>query len=115
MFIAIAIPTAFATYGLVGAGCALSLAGLFDLLFISIYYRTKYKFKFTKPPVWSYLLQFALLGVSVYASLQLSNPWGRWGISAVALSASLYIAYKELNSEMALLETITRKIKKTDS
>lgn len=115
VFIAIAIPTAFATYGLVGAGCALSLAGLFDLLFISIYYRTKYKFKFTKPPVWSYLLQFALLGVSVYASLQLSNPWGRWGISAVALSASLYIAYKELNSEMALLETITRKIKKTDS
>ena len=109
-FVAIAVPTAFAQYGLVGAGFALSAAALFDFLFIHIYYRARYKFQLSLRPVWSYLLQFALLGLCVYATF-LSQPWIKWGIYICVLVASAYTSYNALCKDAGIAKHLIGKVK----
>ena len=111
VFVAVAIPVAFSKYGLLGAGCALSLAGLFDMVLIYIYYGAKYKFRLTMRPVWIYLLQFALLGASVYASFLPSSPV-RWAAQLCALGISAWISYRMLSRESDIVNKIVSKVKR---
>ena len=111
MFVAVAIPVAFAKYGLLGAGCALSLAGLFDLLLIYSYYGVKYKFRLAMSPVWSYMLQFVLLGVSVYASF-LSVSLVRYVVHLGALGASAWLSYRVLRRESDIVKRLAAKVQR---
>lgn len=100
IFVAIAVPVGFMRHGLAGAGFALSLANLFDLLMIYTFYSIKYGFRPALRPMGAYLIQFLLLGTSVYASTLSGTP-ARWvlGIAALLLSAllSLYQLHRKTN------------------
>lgn len=100
LFIAIAVPLAYTRYGLIGAGVALSLANLFDLLMIYAFYSVRYGFRLALPPLKTYTLQFLLLGCCVYSST-LSDLPVRWvlGVSSLILSAllSLHQLYRKTN------------------
>ena len=102
IFIAIAIPFAFAQYGLTGAGVALSLAGLFDLLLIYIFYGAKFHFRLDLRPVPTYILQGLLLGVCVY-STTLDELIAKWTLSISALAVSLALSFHQLRQKTSFI------------
>lgn len=110
LFVAIAVPIAFTRYGLTGAGLALSLAGLFDFLLIYIYFGAKYQFRLALNPIRSYLLQFTMLAISVYAT-SFDNPYFRWGVYICTLSISVYLSYRTLCRETDIIKNLSEKIK----
>ena len=102
LFVAVAVPLAFTRHGLAGAGAALSLAGLFDLLLIYIFYSAKYQFRLALQPVKTYIAQFLLLGGCVYAST-LSDSRARWVISSLTLLLSAAISLYQLRQKTHLI------------
>ena len=111
VFVAVAVPIAFMKNGLVGAGWALSLAGVFDCLFIYLVYRAKYGFRLSMRPVGAYLVQLALLGVCVYGC-SVGNPWMKWMVQGCALGASAYLTYRVLGTEAGVAGRIVEKVKR---
>lgn len=114
IFVAIAVPIFFAKYSLLGAGIALSLASIFDLFFIHIYYGVKYKFRFSLRPIRSYILQFILLGVCVYAAF-FEHSWTKWLIYICTPCISVCLSYKELGHRNSSAKHLTKKIKSIKS
>ena len=110
VFAAVAIPFAFTRYGLTGAGMALSLAGLFDFVLIYIYFGAKYQFRLTLGPMLNYLLQFTMLGISVYAT-SFDNPKLKWGAYICALLISISLSYRTLCRETDIIKNLSEKIK----
>ena len=108
VFAAVAIPIAFTKYGLTGAGLALSLAGLFDFVLIHIYFGAKYQFRLTLRPVLNYLLQFTMLGISVYATA-FDSPNLKWGVYICALSISVLLSYRTLCRETDIIRNLSKK------
>lgn len=108
LFIAIAIPIAFAHYGLAGAGVALSLASIFDLLLIHIFYSIRYGFRLDLRPMKTYIAQFLLLGGCVYAST-LSASWARWLLSLSALLLSALLSLYQLRRKTNLIPRLLRR------
>ena len=111
VFIAIAIPFAFSRYGLVGAGVALSLANLFDLLLIHIFYRARYQFRLDLRPITSYIAQFVLIGICVYATT-LSIPMAKWGLSLSTLLCSTLLSLYQLHRKTSLIPRLLKKERK---
>ncbi len=110
-FVAVAIPIAFVRYGLVGAGCALSLAALFEFLFIYVYYGVKYQFVWSMHLVWNYLFHFLLLGMCVAVTLLVSNALIRWGVGLFALIASASLSYRVLSREVGVAGSIVEWVR----
>ena len=73
IFIALTIPFAYREYGLMGAGIALSLGGLFDYSLVNIVYRYKYQYRMSFRLLPIYVLQFILLATSVIVAVNYSN------------------------------------------
>lgn len=111
VFIAIAIPFAFARYGLIGAGVALSLASILDLLLIHIFYRIKYEFRLDLRPVKTYVIQFLLVGICVYAAM-LSEAMTRWALSLFALLCSTFLSLYQLQRKTTLIPHLLKKRRK---
>lgn len=102
IFVAMAVPFAFLRYGLIGTGIALSLASLFDLMLIYIFYSTKFGFRLALQPIRMYVAQFLLLGGCVYAST-LSCSLSKWGISLLALLLSGLLSLYQLREKTNLI------------
>ena len=98
IIIAIIIPLAFIQWGLVGAGFALSTAGLIDALVIHILYRRRYKFMFSFRLLHFYVIQFCLLCAVVWASFQ-SNLVIRYSVDAMAVIISVCLSLRILLKE----------------
>lgn len=109
-FIAVAIPLAFAKYGLSGAGLALSLASLFDLIVVYTCCGIKYKFRLASRPIRSYLLQLALLSICIFAT-SFDNSFIKWAVHISTLIISAIISYKALSRETDILKIFAEKVK----
>ena len=103
VIIAIIIPLAFIHWGLVGAGFALSTAGLIDALMIPILYRTRYGFIFSFRLMHFYIIQFCLLSATVWASFQ-SDLVMRYVIDAIAIIISVTLSLRILLKETKFLK-----------
>lgn len=110
VFIALAIPVAFEHYGLVGAGFALSLAGVFDFVLILVYYGVKFKFRMDFSPFKIYILQFLLLAACVY-SFTMPVLWMRLAVNVGALVCSAVLSYRHLGRETEIIKRLTGKIR----
>lgn len=108
VFITIAIPLAFTQYGLVGAGIALSLAGLFDLILIYVFYGIRYNFRLALRPATTYLIQMLLLGIAVYAST-LSGISAKWLLSIAALVISATLSFYQLRRKTSFMSRVFRR------
>ena len=108
IFIVFAIPFAFARYGLVGAGTALSFASLFDLLLIYIFYGIKYRFRLALQPAKTYLLQALLLGICVYAST-LPEATTRWISSLFAFIISAFLSFHQLRKKTSFISRLRKR------
>lgn len=95
--IAIAIPMAYAAWGLVGTGWALGAAGLFDCLFIHIFYRLRYGFRLSPRYGARHALQFLLLLAAIFAAFSTDArlQWGVGiGVAAVSCLLSGTVLYR---------------------
>lgn len=108
IFIAITVPLAFRWWGLTGAGWALSVAGLLDMLFIQTLYSHHYGYRFDFSKLKIYLTLFLLLAVAVFASLH-GNPWMKI-LTAVALVASSVISFIVLKNETQIISKLKKKL-----
>lgn len=109
-FIAVAIPLAFAKYGLSGAGLALSLASLFDLIVVYTCCGIKYQFRLASRSIRSYLLQFALLSMCIFAT-SFDNSFIKWAVHISTLIISAIISYKALSRETDILKIFAEKVR----
>ena len=108
IFIAFAIPYAFKFWGLEGAGWALSVAGLIDMLMIHITYSISYGYRFDFKRAKIYLLQFICFSVAVVTALH-PNPWMKL-ITCAALVASALISFFVLKNETQILPKIKKRL-----
>jgi O-antigen/teichoic acid export membrane protein len=101
IFAVFIVPFLFTRYGLNGAGMALSLAGLFDLLLIYCFYGVKYGFRLALRPMKTYVLQALLLGLCVYVSVSFEGQtkWMLGGLSLL-VSASLSLCQLYLKTDV---------------
>ena len=105
VLIAIIIPLAFIQWGLMGAGFALSTAGLIDAVMIHTIYRQRYHFVFSFRLAYFYVIQFCLLSSVVWASFQ-SNLYMRYTIDAIAVIISACLSLRILIKETTFLKRI---------
>jgi len=111
IFIAIAIPIAYITWGLIGAGFALSIAGLIDALMIHTLYRRCYKYIFSTRLLHFYIIQFVILSSVVWASFQ-SNDIIHYIVDAIAIILSVGLSLRILRKETTFTDKIISKFKK---
>ena len=86
-----------------GAGFALSTAGLIDALMIHTIYRQRYHFVFSFRLTYFYVIQFCLLSTVVWASFQ-SNLYMRYTIDAIAVIISACLSLRILIKETTFLK-----------
>ena len=108
IFIALAIPYAFKFWGLSGAGWALSVAGLLDMLFIHFLYGIKYSFCLDVSRLKIYLMQLLCFSVVVFAALQ--TGWWMKMVAAVAMLASMVISWVVLKNRTHLMAKLKNKL-----
>jgi O-antigen/teichoic acid export membrane protein len=82
-------------YGLLGAGIGLSLANFADLLLLSLFYRKRYHFRFTRQGIAFYLSQGALL-LGVLCCMLAESVWMRYGISGALCLGSVTFSFIHL-------------------
>ncbi|MBQ0103857.1 MAG: oligosaccharide flippase family protein [Prevotellaceae bacterium] len=99
IFVAIAVPWAYCTHGLWGAGFALSVGGLIELIFVNIVYRYKYHYAFCFKWLPVYLVQFSLLCAAVAVSF-FGHGWMYWVLGIAMLMVSAAISFLLLKKEM---------------
>ncbi len=92
---AAAVVVGYRYYGLLGAGIGLSLANLADLLLLSLFYRKKYQFRFTRQGASLYLPQGILL-LGVLCCMLLESAWLRYGISGALCCISVLFSFIQL-------------------
>ncbi len=79
--------------GLLGAGFGLTIANLYDLLAINLFYAYYYKYRMERFTLWRTLIQFILLASTLGVCL-IPNPWMKYGFGAFLLLTSLVCSYK---------------------
>ena len=113
VFVAVAIPLAYARFGLPGAGAALSVAGLLEMLLIHVLYRRHYGFRFDFGPFRFYVLQWLLLAGGLFAALALSgSPLLKWSVGGAAFGLSAWLSLRRLNREARWAEALRGKWKR---
>ena len=112
LFVVAAIPFAFRNWGLMGAGLALSVAGVFDFILIHVFYHFKYKFVLNWKRTWYlYTIQLVLLLVTVYCSLELPL-FQKLSIALIALICSLSLSIYRINKETTFLSQLKKRFRK---
>ena len=92
---AAAVVVGYQYYGLLGAGIGLSLANFADLLLLSLFYRKRYHFRFTRQGIALYLSQGALL-LGVLCCMLAESTWMRYGISGALCLGSVTFSFIHL-------------------
>lgn len=102
-------------WGLLGVGCALSATSLFDLLWVGSMYAWRYKFRMARRT--AMLCAAEMLCISVVLVFCLLNGYTiiKWSIGIVAISVSLYLAYRLLSSESDFIKKLRHKLTHTSS
>ena len=79
--------------GLLGAGIGLTVANLYDLVAINLFYAYYYKYRVERFTLWRTLIQFALLTSTLGVCL-IPNLWVKYGMGTLLLLTSLGCSYK---------------------
>ena len=103
-FVALVV-AGYSAYGLAGAGCALSAAGLFDFLLILTAYSWHYKFRFELRTLRRALLQGVCLAVGVAAAWSESLAV-KYGLGGLALLGSAAYSWRLLSHETDLVRKL---------
>lgn len=109
VFIALMVPFCYQRWGLQGAGWALALGGLEDLIVIHILYRWRYGFRLSKQVALHGAIQFILFATSVFCAVQ-PSLWLRWTLGPIAFVISLYLSIRILGKETEVLQKIKQRL-----
>ena len=101
----------FKAWGLWGAGLALALASLLELMVLCVYMRWKYGYRLGSSVLKYASIQF-LLGLMSYGAVCQGNPVVYWLLGGALLGASLSYSVAVLKSKTHLWESLKRRIKR---
>ncbi len=107
VLIAIIIPLAYIRWGLIGAGFALSFAGLFNSIMIHTLYHKCYKYTFSTRLLPFYIIQFCMLSIVVWASFQDSLAT-RYTVDVIAFAISAGLSIRILCKETSIMKKLKR-------
>ncbi|MEG1580932.1 MAG: oligosaccharide flippase family protein [Bacteroidaceae bacterium] len=91
--------------GLVGAGIALSLSNLFDLILISTVYHFRYHFRLSTHALSLIIVQGVLLAITLTATLQ-PHLLFRYSIGIIMAAISIYISIRIFRRETSLASSL---------
>ena len=89
----VAVIVGFRLGGLLGAGFGLTVANLYDLQAINLFYAYRYHFRMKRATLLRTLLQFLLLVATLGVCL-MPNMWIKYGVGGIFLCASLLCGLK---------------------
>lgn len=101
----LAVRYGYSQMGLIGAGIALSVVALFDLILVGCVFGLYYKISLRRKTVGIILLQATLLFMTVAACLWLVPAW-RLPLGAVLFALSLMFSWHRLSPEIPVLARI---------
>lgn len=104
----VSVLVGYALGGLAGAGVGLSVANLFDLIAVTLYYRHRYGLRYERRTIWFCVAQFVLLIVGLAACFVPQIAW-RIGICLIAVMMSAVLSLFILKSEKAQKEHTQKK------
>ena len=101
----------FHAMGLTGAGIALSVAAMFDLIMIGSVYSAYYHFRLRMKTLSLIIPQGILLAVGVAASLWFPPLW-RYSVCALCLLLSTWLTYHLLSKEIPVMVRLKNKFRR---
>lgn len=101
----------YSRWGLMGAGAALSVAALFDLLMITSVYGVVYKFRLRRESLLLILPQGLLLALTLGASLS-GITVVKYAVGITCLAVSLRFTWKRLSRDRHFVEFLRSKLKR---
>ncbi len=104
----------FGAYGLVGAGWALSLTVVINILVVYTVYHWKYGYRFSLKTLRLCLFQLVCLGAVVGVCF-CENPWIHYGVGAVMLVVSSVRSFVMLSKESDVISRLLRKLRHNDN
>lgn len=95
----------FISAGLWGAGCAMALASMAEVVGVYIYYRIRYKFCFSKSSLTYFTIQL-FLGIAAYTVTLASSKYVYWGMSLIIVAISSIISVAALSKKTSFMDKI---------
>ncbi len=103
----------FIVAGLWGAGCAMTLASLGEVIGVYIYYRIRYKYRFSKFALVCFLVQLCF-GLSAYALTMVTSKYAYCILSLVLVALSTTVSLITLLQKTDFLAKIKKKYSKNN-
>ena len=100
--------------GLIGAGIALSLASVFDVIMIHSLYGMTYGFRLQRRTIVLVISEMLCLLVTLPFCLMTNVPVQKYSIGLVALGISLFLAWRLLSKESGFVSRMLRKSHSSD-
>lgn len=100
----------YLSFGILGTGIALALAGVFDLLLIYVTYGWRYGFRFDYSFLATAVLQFVCVGGALSLGLQ-DNIWLKAGFGCVVFLCSILLSVRVLRREVTLYSSFKAKLR----
>lgn len=100
----------FRTYGLTGAGIAITVTGVLEWLWIWGYCMLKYKYRPTLP-IFKYMLMQLAVGVLAFVVTQQTDGWVYWLSGTALFVVSLAISLSILHSKTSLWKKLRQKLR----
>jgi len=100
----------YLAWGLIGAGIALSLSNLFDMLMVALICRYKYQFHYSSRAVSYGVVQGVLLSGGIWAAFQ-GNLWLKYGAGLPLLVVSTMWSLRMLSNETTIVSSLKERAK----
>ena len=95
----------FISSGLWGAGCAMALASMAEVAGVYIYYRMRYRFRFSKSALSYFAIQL-FLGITAYSATLVSSQYVYWTMSLILVAASATISVVTLSRKTSFMDKV---------
>lgn len=97
-------------WGLFGAGLALSVSYLFDILLVGGYAYVRYQYRVSKPVLQYTAIQLSL-GIAVYVVTLSGSPLVYWTLGLLFCVSSLLVSIRILHQKTSLWSSLVQKLK----
>jgi peptidoglycan biosynthesis protein MviN/MurJ (putative lipid II flippase) len=99
----------FRTYGLMGAGIAITVTGILEYGLLLVYTRARYGYRPSREVVTYSLIQIPL-GFAAYLTVVTLHGLSCWLVGALLVAVSLYFSVRILQQKTSLWKRLTQRI-----
>lgn len=109
VLIVVSVIVFFRTYGLMGAGIAITVTGILEYGLLLVYTRARYGYRPSREVVTYSLIQIPL-GFAAYLTVVTLHGLSCWLVGALLVAVSLYFSIRILQQKTSLWKRLTQRI-----